>query len=805
MPGKLNPRLLVLLFVGAAIAAACAPSPVCDSVYTVNKTADTNDGVCSATDCSLREAIDNANACPGPQTIKLPPATYPLTLAGPDDDTNATGDLDITDDLTILGEAVPSINGINQDRIFEVFSSATVVMDHLLLIGGKAQMGGAIRNHGDLTIRGGSIHHNVAAVPPGGAGASSGGGIFNEAGTLRLENTQIFSNEADEGGGIYNLGTATLIAENVLLAGNTASAKAGGLWNNAGAQATLTNVEIRMNTAAFDAGGIFNDGLLEATGITFEENEAATDGGGLHVGANGSSYLYDAWFTNNSAGRGGALFNRGMTHLYQGSLTNNSGLGGQGGGAYNDFGGALLMRNVTVSSNLIDAPAGLPGGSGIFNLNDMRLEFVTVAYNNRDGIRNDAGGHFTIESSVLAYHSLGNCTGPSGMASNGFNLADDDTCGLIEPSDMSGVNPLLGSLAANGGNGLSHLPAAGSPAIDSGDPDTCIATDQRGVSRPQGAGCDRGSIEVEFPAGVSTPVPYGTVSGAVCYPSEGIPPLTLYFENTSDQSVASFSHTNGLGVYSVDLDPGTYVAYAYRNGTALAGSYSQAVLCGLTVNCTDHSLVPFTVLAGQETTDIDICDWYGQPGDVPEPPGGLPVTPTPSPTPQVTPMAWFTMNAFCRKGPGTVYDTATAFEQGREVELIGRSEPGLPPWWLTEFRCWVSDATVETSGPVEALPVFPAPPTPTPVVPPQAPARFRITDRVCNDKLYRVSLGWIDQASNEDGYRLYRDGSLIATLGANATSYEDNPPRGEVHTYSLEAFNSGGASTQVRVQNQGCK
>jgi len=796
-------KLIIILLFGLLVA-ACTPSPVCDPAYTVTKTADTNDGVCSPADCSLREAIDNANACPGAQTINLPAGDYPLTLAGADEDANQTGDLDITDDLTIVGEGAPSINGMNQDRVFEIFDPASVTLDLLILTNGRAQLGGAVRNHGNLTIRSGSIHSNVAAVPPGGAGASSGGGIFNEAGTLTLMGTQLFGNTADEGGGIHNFATASLTAENVLVQGNHANDTGGGLWNNFQADATLNNVEIRANTADFDAGGIFNDGHLEGTWVTFEQNEAVTDGGGLHVGANGEAFLSDAWFTNNSGSRGGAVFNRGLVHLYRSSLTNNSASGGQGGGAYNDFGGALFLQNATVSANMIVSPG--PGGSGIFNLEDLRLEFVTIYSNNADGIRIDAGGHFTLENSIVAAHPLGNCTGSGGMFSNGFNIEDADTCGLIESSDLPNTDPLLGAVGSYGGNGLSHAPIPGSPAIDSATPDMCLPYDQRNVPRPQGAGCDRGAIEVESGSLAPTPVPatpYGSVSGAVCYPSEGIPPMTLYFQNVDDQSVSSFPHPDGSSSYLVELDPGTYVAFAYPDGMSIGGSYSQAVACGLSANCTDHSLIPFSVQAGQETVGIDICDWYGGPGDVPEPPGGLPITPTP--TVSLPPMARFTMNAFCRKGPGTVYDTATAYEQGREAPLIGRSEPGQPLWWLTDLRCWVSDATVETSGPVDELPTFPAPPTPAPLAPPQAPARFRISDWVCNEKLYRVTLNWVDQASNEDGYRLYRDGGLIATLPAGSTSYVDMPPRGGVHTYVLEAFNDGGASAQVSLKDQGCQ
>jgi len=85
--------------------------------------------------------------------------------------------------------------------------------------------------------------------------------------------------------------------------------------------------------------------------------------------------------------------------------------------------------------------------------------------------------------------------------------------------------------------------------------------------------------------------------------------------------------------------------------------------------------------------------------------------------------------------------------------------------------------------------------------------RFRIADWMCdvNKAVYRVTLDWVDAASNEDGYRLYRNGQLIATLGANSTSYVDQPPLGGPYTYTLEAYNVGGSSAQTSVQDQGCQ
>ncbi len=101
------------------------------------------------------------------------------------------------------------------------------------------------------------------------------------------------------------------------------------------------------------------------------------------------------------------------------------------------------------------------------------------------------------------------CRNSGDLISLGGNLDSDGTCPFEWTAD-----PLLGPLADNGGPTLTHALLPGSPAIDAvappdcgydddGDPNTPdrpLLTDQRGVSRPQGAGCDIGAYELGVPA-----------------------------------------------------------------------------------------------------------------------------------------------------------------------------------------------------------------------------------------------------------------------------------------------------------------
>jgi hypothetical protein len=119
---------------------------------------------------------------------------------------------------------------------------------------------------------------------------------------------------------------------------------------------------------------------------------------------------------------------------------------------------------------------------------------------------------YELDHVILAGNNHGGmqCGSDATIVSLGNNIASDASCNLTQSTDLPNTDPLLGPLADNGGPTLTHLPLAGSPAIDAippadctwdddgdqGTPEVPIATDQRGVARPQGAGCDIGAVEV---------------------------------------------------------------------------------------------------------------------------------------------------------------------------------------------------------------------------------------------------------------------------------------------------------------------
>ncbi len=245
-----------------------------------------------------------------------------------------------------------------------------------------------------------------------------------------------------------------------------------------------------------DGGAIYQDAYrLTLVNTTVTGNQAERWGGALFGSYSGKLVLIDSTISNNTANsEGGAIFTNIDLNLIRSTVSGNSS-GGFGGGIAIS-GGTTTLTNSTLSGNTATRGAGgIQNGGG-----ELVLKHSTVA-------NNDApiGSAITNHRPLNVWNSIleGDCSLEGGtVTSEGGNLeSPGNTCGL-NPSlgDMVGVSMQalnLGSLQDNGGPTLTHLPA-GSAAIDKIEPNDCPeATDQRGVSRPQGPLCDVGAVEVE--------------------------------------------------------------------------------------------------------------------------------------------------------------------------------------------------------------------------------------------------------------------------------------------------------------------
>jgi hypothetical protein len=190
----------------------------------------------AAGECTLRAAIQEANALAGADAITVPPGNYFLTQQGRDEDAGAKGDLDITGALTITGTGVgiPVIGASGIDRVFDVLAGASVTLSRLMV------------QNGNVT------------------GANAPGGGIRNAGTLTLLNLAIRNNTVQngDGGGLANLGSGRLQLTNVTLSGNVAASRGGGIANDVGGAMQLVNVTLTDN-GAFQGGDIDNLGDAE--------------------------------------------------------------------------------------------------------------------------------------------------------------------------------------------------------------------------------------------------------------------------------------------------------------------------------------------------------------------------------------------------------------------------------------------------------------------------------------------------------------------------------------------------------------
>jgi len=255
--------------VGAALLLALlSAAPAGAATLQVTKLGDSLDGACDA-DCSLREAIAQANLDATQDVIVLPPGDLTLTLADATDpeDSNATGDLDVRRDVIIrgAGAGTTTIRAAlpvgKPDRVLDVLDSGTdLELRDLTVTGGRGSLvGGGIRANGDgeLALERVIVRDNEVS---GQAALGYGGGIYKTTGRLSVRDSAVYRNRAvapGYGGGIFLSSpatTATLV--NVTVTENFAGVIGGGIASNNSISAELTHVTIVSNEAGQREGGL---------------------------------------------------------------------------------------------------------------------------------------------------------------------------------------------------------------------------------------------------------------------------------------------------------------------------------------------------------------------------------------------------------------------------------------------------------------------------------------------------------------------------------------------------------------------
>lgn len=506
-------------------------------VYTVSKTADTADGVCDS-DCSLREAIDAANAAAS-AIVEIPGgAIYRIQLIGADD-SNAAGDFDILSPMTIMaqpGTGTPIIdaNGaVTQDRAFDSRAAVgSVTFSGLEIINGAPtgslplNGGGAIRQYSgtvDVSIvdcvftsnqgsavmlqAQGTVSDSFFDSNVGGWGGAlwaygysviDGCTFVNNSctthsGAVLLSSGEIHrsvfdSNSSTSSGGALGLHGDAYLEDN-LFTNNIGGYSGGAIWVGLTANVEMVNCDIASSRAG-RGGGVGNGGSLAMTLCEVYGNSATDYGGGVYNTGDSLTVFKSRIYGNSAASHGGGVYALGGAIDIDRSEIAENHSGGKGGGLALGNGTTGIVTNSTLSGNVTSTPSG----GGLYNEGWVALEHVTFADNwvTSHGLRPNALHHTGAFLRTKASIVSGGCSGSAGITSLGSNVDPTASCGFGASMDTTGPAATT-LLDFRGGptrtHGLLFVSAAESNAT------ACPAIDQRGFPRNSGI-CDSGAFEL---------------------------------------------------------------------------------------------------------------------------------------------------------------------------------------------------------------------------------------------------------------------------------------------------------------------
>jgi len=439
------------------------------------------------------------------------------------------------------------------------------------------------------------------------------------------------------------------------------------------------------------------------------------------------------------------------------------------GGAITNRGDLTLRGSRVTGNHQLDRSLGW--GSGvIYNNGTLRLIDSTVSGNpavDTHVVHNTGGGSMTVERSTISGHAVGRNSALYNNMDSAMTLINSTISGN-SGSGITSLGDLTLSYTTIAGNALSGLYANSGPADpmhfrlensiieNNGEQDCSYQLGHSIVFDMRGRNLSDGSCLFEY-------------GGLFTRPPEG----DFFLADLADNGGPT--QTRAILEYSLAIDnaEGPCPAVDQRGvgrpvgGACDVGSYEFA-----------------------------FASTAATPGDTP-----IPIW-TPTPTGELPLLVTLLENANCRKGPGTGYNIEAVLTKGDRVLATGRTQE--PTWWQVDTDkskklCWVSASLLEIPFDPALVPVATFPPLPG------APGPLLLAKSTCSANLndFPVELSWSDPGG-ETGYRLFRNGELIATLGVDVTSYTDNAPKGAVLNYEVEAFNAVGRSPRAMLSVPAC-
>ena len=441
--------------------------------------------------CTLRAAVEAANACIGHDTIVLTVAgNYELDIhSAPGGDAGASeGDLDILDAVTIRAQLEPFVSATvvakfpsgKEHRLFDVHPKAEFArFESFRMMGGMMDPdvwgpdsnGGCLRTtESDTTL----YSMVVGGEPQDGCQGWFGGGVFADGGQLTLQSTivgggqTLFFTEwqtSGSGGGVGASGARVSIEGSTLI-GNESIGVGGGLYTTGGS-VTVIDTDIVENLATNIGGGGYLASPFFVKDSVVNYNDAtdgsSLGGGGLllqHPSAEDAVVL-GTEVAHNGANRGGGITVDGAATIVGSDIHHNV-AGDEGGGVAAWNGSSVRIDESSLHGNRSHRGAGVfvAEGSEVSATNSTFVEneatddgggaFVAV-----DGVL--ALLHATVRLNVAADHA-------GGVSSLGFTQLDRSI--LLENSQSAGPADCDGTVASAGFSMLDAASCASSGASD---------------------------------------------------------------------------------------------------------------------------------------------------------------------------------------------------------------------------------------------------------------------------------------------------------------------------------------------------
>ncbi len=336
----------------------------------------------------------------------------------------------------------------------------------------------------------------------------------------------------------------------------------------------------------------------------------------------------------------------------------------------NNAGGAVRLNGAAataqISTSTISGNASVNGTAGVQVAvagAAATLDHVTLANNATTG-GSGVGGAYAIAGSTLTIQNsiLSGNTGPDGndcygaltAANANIVVSAGVSCTFTGTTPLTGA-PLLGALGANGGATQTQLPASNSPAINAAL-GACTGTDQRGVSRPRGAACDLGAVEL--PVVTFNPLTYTPADAAGTQTITANLDAAVPFAQT-----VSYTLANGTALAGTDYS-GTGGTFSFASNTTSANS-SVSILRNTAITGNRNFTATFgttTAVAGNgpatltiQDADAPVAAWSSSTYSVNENAGTLTITATLSAADVTTVTVTFDTIANGTARPGTEY------------------------------------------------------------------------------------------------------------------------------------------------------